>query len=89
MRLWRTSSVVEELVQERGVSVDHSTINRWVVKYSPQREEAFHSTAQAPCAALRTRGVGVVIHPERVLALPRAHTRPLRRWGCPHVQCGR
>jgi transposase-like protein len=27
---------------ERGVHVDHSTINRWVVKYSPQLEEAFH-----------------------------------------------
>src|SRR5918911_1789597 len=33
---------VEELMQERGVHVDHSTINRWVVKYSPQLEEAFH-----------------------------------------------
>jgi putative transposase len=33
---------VEELMEERGVSVDHSTINRWVVKYSPQLEEAFH-----------------------------------------------
>jgi putative transposase len=33
---------VEELMQERGVSVDHSTINRWVLKYSPQLEEAFH-----------------------------------------------
>jgi putative transposase len=27
---------------ERGVHVDHSTINRWVVKYSPLLEEAFH-----------------------------------------------
>jgi transposase-like protein len=27
---------------ERGVHVDHSTINRWVIKYSPQLEEAFH-----------------------------------------------
>jgi transposase-like protein len=27
---------------ERGVHVDHSTINRWVVKYSPQLEAAFH-----------------------------------------------
>ena len=27
---------------ERGVHVDHSTINRWVVKYSPQLKEAFH-----------------------------------------------
>jgi putative transposase len=33
---------VEELMRERGVHVDHSTINRWVVKYSPQLEEAFH-----------------------------------------------
>ena len=33
---------VEELMQERGVSVDHATIQRWVVKYSPQLEEAFH-----------------------------------------------
>src|SRR5881397_2295382 len=33
---------VEELLEERGVEVDHSTINRWVIKYSPQLEEAFH-----------------------------------------------
>jgi transposase-like protein len=33
---------VEELMEERGVEVDHATINRWVIKYSPQLEEAFH-----------------------------------------------
>src|SRR6266850_3475264 len=33
---------VEELMEERGVEVDHSTSNRWVIKYSPQLEEAFH-----------------------------------------------
>jgi transposase-like protein len=33
---------LEELMQERGVSVDHATINRWVLKYSPLLEEAFH-----------------------------------------------
>ena len=27
---------IEELMSERGVSVDHSTINRWVVTYAPQ-----------------------------------------------------
>jgi transposase-like protein len=32
---------VEELMQERGVNVDHATGHRWVVKYSPQLEEAF------------------------------------------------
>ena len=29
-------------MEERGVEVDHSTIQRWVVKYSPPLEEAFH-----------------------------------------------
>jgi putative transposase len=29
-------------MRERGVPVDHATVNRWVVKYSPQLEAAFH-----------------------------------------------
>src|SRR5262245_27878593 len=33
---------VEELMEERGVLLDHATIQRWVVKYSPQLAEAFH-----------------------------------------------
>jgi putative transposase len=33
---------VEELMEERGVEVDHPTMNRWGIKYSPQLEEAFH-----------------------------------------------
>src|SRR5262247_2008941 len=33
---------VEALMEERRVEVDHSTINRWVITYSPQLEEAFH-----------------------------------------------
>jgi putative transposase len=33
---------VEELMEERGVSVDHATINRWVLKYSPHLEAAFY-----------------------------------------------
>jgi putative transposase len=33
---------VEELMQERGVPVDHATVNRWVIKYSPPLEAAFH-----------------------------------------------
>ncbi len=33
---------IEELMQERGVAVDHATITRWVLKYSPQLEAAFH-----------------------------------------------
>lgn len=26
---------LEEMMEERGVSVDHATINRWVLKFSP------------------------------------------------------
>jgi transposase-like protein len=33
---------VEALMEARGVEVDHSTRNRWVIKYSPQWEEALH-----------------------------------------------
>lgn len=32
---------IEEMMQERGISVDHSTIQRWVVHYAPKLEEAF------------------------------------------------
>jgi putative transposase len=29
-------------MRERGVAIDHATIHRWVLKYSPQLEAAFH-----------------------------------------------
>lgn len=32
---------VEEMMQERGVEVDHSTVHRWVLKYVPLLEKAF------------------------------------------------
>jgi putative transposase len=32
---------LEEMMQERGVSVDHATLNRWVIKYAPEVEKAF------------------------------------------------
>jgi putative transposase len=33
---------LEELMEERGYVVDHSTIQRWVVYYAPRVEKAFH-----------------------------------------------
>ena len=41
---------VEELMEARGVELDHATMNRWVITYSSQLEEACHR---------RTRPVGV------------------------------
>ena len=32
---------IEELMQERGVDVDHATLQRWVVKYTPMVEVNF------------------------------------------------
>ncbi len=32
---------VEELMNERGVNIDHSTVQRWVVKYTGMLEDAF------------------------------------------------
>jgi transposase-like protein len=37
------------MMQERGVAVDHSTLNRWVIKYAPEIEKQFRT---------RTRPVG-------------------------------
>jgi transposase-like protein len=33
---------VEELLAERGIFVDHTTIHRWVVEYSPMLLKKFH-----------------------------------------------
>src|SRR6202171_3105022 len=32
---------VEEMMEERGVEVDHATLNRWVLKYVPLLEQSF------------------------------------------------
>ena len=32
---------LEEMMGERGVAVDHATLNRWVIKYAPEFEKAF------------------------------------------------
>ena len=35
---------LEEMMKERGVCVDHSTINRWVLKFTPQIEANLRKT---------------------------------------------
>jgi hypothetical protein len=34
---------LEEMMAERGISVDHATIHRWVIRYSPELLERFNS----------------------------------------------
>jgi putative transposase len=43
---WKTAlplsyRAIEELMEERGVSLEHSTVQKWVVYYAPQLEAAF------------------------------------------------
>ena len=40
---------VEELMEERGVLLDHATIQRWVVKYSPAAWKRRSTGANARC----------------------------------------
>ena len=37
---------LEELMGERGVAVEHSTLNRWVIKYAPEIEKQFRHRQQ-------------------------------------------
>ena len=39
---------IEELALERGLKVDHSSINRWVIKYAPLLEKAFRKRPKRP-----------------------------------------
>jgi putative transposase len=39
---------IEEMMKERGVSVDHATINRWVLKYAPLLEDEFRKKHKRP-----------------------------------------
>ena len=37
---------LEEMMGERGITVDHSILNRWVIKYAPEFEKSFRCRQQ-------------------------------------------
>jgi transposase-like protein len=39
---------LEEIMQERGFSVDHSTVQRWMIHYAPLLEQAFGKKKRKP-----------------------------------------
>ena len=39
---------IEEIMAERGLKIDHSTLNRRVVHYAPKLEKAFHKKKKRP-----------------------------------------
>ncbi|POR39996.1 IS6 family transposase [Methylobacterium sp. V23] len=44
---------IEELFLERGVEVDHSTLNRWVLAYAPLIEKRLRQFRKPHCGSLR------------------------------------
>jgi len=44
---------IEEIMQERGFEVDHSTIHRWVMQYAPLLEQKFRQVKRKPCGRWR------------------------------------
>jgi putative transposase len=44
---------IKELLQIRGVNVDHSTIQRWVFKFSPEIEKSMHKRKRHVCNSWR------------------------------------
>src|ERR1035441_9899956 len=53
---------LEEMMQERGLSVDHSTIHRWIIKLVPVLEKPFVN-GSANEASVRWARVGVWTKP--------------------------
>src|SRR6187397_311682 len=44
---------IEELFRERGLAVDHSTLNRWVLTYAPRIERRLRSFRKPHCGSVR------------------------------------
>jgi len=44
---------IEELFLERGLRVDHSTLNRWVLAYAPLIERRLRSFRKPHCGSIR------------------------------------
>src|SRR5215216_2457067 len=44
---------IEELFLERGLEVDHSTLNRWVLAYAPLIERRLRTFRKPPCGSVR------------------------------------
>src|SRR5690349_7113974 len=44
---------IEEMLLERGLEVDHSTLNRWVLAYAPLIERRLRVFRKPPCGSIR------------------------------------
>ena len=56
---------IEELFRERGLTVDHSILNRWVLAYVPVIERRLRSFRKPHCGSIRGSEVRCPIIPAK------------------------
>ena len=70
---------LEEMMAERGISVDHATIHSWVIRYSPELLKRFNARKRAVTGKVARRRD---IHQgQRSLDVPLPGDRQQRRHG--------
>jgi transposase-like protein len=69
---------LEEMMAERGVSVDHATVHRWVIRYSPELLERFNRRKRAVTSKWHSDETYVMHQPRE----PGRHSSPDPRQSC-------
>ena len=77
---------VEELLVERGLTADHTTIWRWVQRYAPELEQEMPPQTETDQRLLEGGRNGYL--PGRKLAVPVSRRRFQRRYDRLLVLCG-
>ena len=61
---------IEELFRERGLEVDHSTLNRWVLAYAPLIERRLRRFRKPHCGSIRVDETYIKVRGEWRLSVP-------------------
>src|SRR5215471_14783563 len=59
LRYCLTLRDLEELMAERGLAVDHSTIVRWVLRYAPELQKRIRRDTRTPNLSLANYTIGL------------------------------
>ena len=87
---------IEELFRERGLEVDHATLNRWVLAYAPLIERRLRSFRKPHCGSVRVDETSyedrcvkpVLLSAGRHRPVPSRVGLPGGRGGAPHGEGG-
>jgi hypothetical protein len=85
---------VEELVTERGLSVDHTTMWRWVQQYAPELNQRCRRELKPTNGSWRVVGPDLLFRFEEILEIVEAMSIEWEKeydakpWGIQTVPCG-